>query len=228
MLRTRIKICGLTRVEDAMVAAKAGADAIGLVFHPPSPRCVSIGHALAICNAMPPFVSTVALFVNAPPETVLATIKALRPSMLQFHGDELEPYCAQFGMPYLKAIRIDGRMQPDDLLECETQFRSARALLLDTLTPNLYGGSGERFDWELIPPSMRGRIVLSGGLNPLNVGQAIENIRPWAVDVSSGVELDKKVDKTVDKKVDDKADKKGIKDHRKIEQFIEAVQNANV
>ena len=224
MSRTRIKICGVTRVEDAMVAAKAGADAIGLVFHPPSPRFVSIEHALAICNAMPPFVSTVALFVNAPPATVLATIEALRPSMLQFHGDELEPYCAQFGMPYLKAIRIDGRMQPDDLLECETQFRSARALLLDTLTPNLYGGSGERFDWNLIPPSMRGRIVLSGGLNPLNVGQAIESIRPWAVDVSSGVEVDKKVAK----KIDGKADEKGIKDHRKIEQFIEAVQNANV
>ena len=216
MLRTRIKICGLTRVEDAIVAAKAGADAIGLVFHPPSPRCVSIEHARAICNALPPFVSTVALFVNAPSETVHATIGALRPSMLQFHGDELEPYCAQFGMPYLKAIRIGTRVQAGDLLECETQFHSARALLLDTFTANLYGGSGECFDWEIIPPAMRGRIVLSGGLNPLNVGQAIESIRPWAVDVSSGVE------------VDDKADKKGIKDHRKVKQFIEAVQNANV
>ena len=216
MLRTRIKICGLTRVEDAIVAAKAGADAIGLVFHPPSPRCVSIEHARAICNALPPFVSTVALFVNAPSETVHATIEALHPAMLQFHGDELEPYCAQFGMPYLKAIRIGARMQAGDLLECETQFHSARALLLDTFTAKLYGGSGERFDWELIPPSMRGRIVLSGGLNPLNVGQAIESIRPWAVDVSSGVE------------VNDKADEKGIKDHRKIKQFIEAVQNANV
>ena len=216
MLRTRIKICGLTRVEDAIVAAKAGADAIGLVFHPPSPRCVSIEHARAICNAMPPFVSTVALFVNAPSETVHATIEALHPAMLQFHGDELEPYCAQFGMPYLKAIGVGARVQAGDLLECETQFHSARALLLDTFTANLYGGSGERFDWELIPPSMRGRIVLSGGLNPLNVGHAIESIRPWAVDVSSGVE------------VNDKADEKGIKDHRKIKQFIEAVQNANV
>ena len=212
MPRTRIKICGLTRVEDARFAAESGADAIGLVFYAASPRAVSIDVARTICNAMPPFVSTVALFVNASRDMVFETIEAVRPSLLQFHGDEKEPYCAQFRLPYLKAVRVDGRMGPDDLLECEAQFFSAQGLLLDTLAPNMFGGSGETFDWNIIPGAMCGRIVLSGGLSPLNVAEAVKKIRPLAVDVSSGVE-------TVEK---------GIKDHRKIAQFIEAVKNANV
>lgn len=211
MPRTRIKICGLTRVEDALVAAHSGADAIGLVFYASSPRTVSRDRAREICAAMPPFVATVALFVNESPQVVSEVVKSVGPSLLQFHGDEDEAYCTQFGLPYLKAIRVGSAMGPGDLLECEARFRSAKGLLLDTLSPGVYGGSGETFDWTLIPLAMRNRIVLSGGLNPLNVASAIEHIRPWAVDVSSGVE-------TVEK---------GIKDHRKMAQFIEAAKNAD-
>ena len=216
MPRTRIKICGLTRVEDALAAAHAGADAIGLVFYPSSPRAVAAGRARDICAAMPPFVTTVALFVNESPQVVAETVETVRPSLLQFHGDEDEAYCMQFGLPYLKAIRVGSGMGPDDLLECEGKFRSAKGLLLDTLPdtlrPGVYGGSGVTFDWHLIPPTMRQRIVLSGGLNPLNVASAVQQIGPWAVDVSSGVETAEK----------------GIKDQRKIAQFIEAVKNAKV
>ncbi len=212
MSRTRIKICGLTRVDDALAAAHAGADAIGMMLYPPSPRALTIEAARAISTALPPFVSTVAIFVNEPAQNVAAAIALVRPSLLQFHGDETEAYCAQFGLPYLKAIRVDERLTPGDLLECETRFHSAHGLLLDTLAANVYGGSGETFDWNLIPPAMRGRIVLSGGLNPLNVSAAVKNIKPWAVDVSSGVE----------------SAEKGVKDHMKIAQFIEAVKNANV
>ena len=202
MPRTRIKICGVTRPEDALAAVRSGADAIGLVFFPASPRAVSAVRAQEICAAMPPFISTVALFVNAAPQLVADTVKTVCPSLIQFHGDEDEAYCVQFGMPYLKAIRVGSAMTPGDLLECEAKFRSARGLLLDTHSPNVYGGSGETFDWELIPQTMRNRIVLSGGLSPVNIKSAIERIRPWAVDVSSGVE-------TVEK---------GIKDHRRIAQ----------
>lgn len=212
MTRTRIKICGLTRVEDALAAARAGADAVGLVLYRSSPRAVTIERAREICAAMPPFVTTVALFVNEKPHVVAETVKAVGPSLLQFHGDEDESYCGQFGLPYLKAFRVGGGTVPGDLLEYESRFRSAKALLLDTQAPIVYGGSGETFDWNLIPMPMRRRIVLSGGLNPMNVASAIEQIRPWAVDVSSGVETAKK----------------GIKDHRKMAQFIEAASNANV
>jgi phosphoribosylanthranilate isomerase len=212
MSRTRIKICGLTRIDDAIKAAHAGADAIGMVLYPPSPRAVTAEVARTMGAALPPFVSIVVLFVNESAQNVRAAIDLIRPSLLQFHGDETETYCAQFGLPYLKAIRVDERMTAGDLLECESRFHSARGLLLDTLAANVYGGSGETFDWNLIPPAMRGRIVLSGGLNPLNVSAAVKNIKPWAVDVSSGVE----------------SVEKGVKDHMKIAQFIEAVKNANV
>lgn len=211
MRRTRIKICGLTRVEDALVAVSAGADAIGLVFYPASPRAIKIGAAREICEALPPFVTTVALFVNEIPDVVAETIKLMNPGLLQFHGDEDESYCRQFGRPYLKAIRVSAGMAPGDLLECEARFRSAKGLLLDTLAPGVYGGSGETFNWDLVPDAMRARIVLSGGLTPHNVSSAVQRIRPWAVDVSSGVE----------------AIEKGIKDHRKVTQFIEAVRNAD-
>ena len=212
MTRTRIKICGLTRVEDALAAAHAGADAIGLVLYAASPRAVAAGRARQICSALPPFVSTVALFVNETPQVVNEMIGALRPSLLQFHGDEDEAYCVQFGIPYLKAVRVGDGMGAADLLECEAGFGSAAGLLLDTLSPGAYGGTGSTFDWDLIPQTMRGHIVLSGGLNPLNVASAVARVRPWAVDVSSGVETGGK----------------GIKDHRKIAQFIEAVKNADV
>jgi phosphoribosylanthranilate isomerase len=213
MPRTRIKICGITRVDDARCAAREGADAIGLNFYPASPRAVTIEQALSISNALPPFVATVALFVNATPATVEEVIRRLRPSLLQFHGDEDAKYCAQFGVPFLKAIRVGNAMSGDDLLECEAQYPLARALLLDTLSAGVdrvYGGSGHAFDWNLIPLQMRSRIVLAGGLRPESVAEAVRRIRPWAVDVSSGVEQSK-----------------GVSDHAKIAKFIEEVRNAD-
>lgn len=210
MSRTRIKICGVTRVEDALCAARAGADAIGLVFYAASPRLVTLDQATMISSALPPFISTIALFVNAPRNEIDKTISHLRPSMLQFHGDETAPYCAQFGVPFLKAIRVGSGTTAADLLEYVETFHEASALLLDTLSANVYGGSGESFDWKVVPNAMRSRIVLSGGLKADNVADAIRMLRPWAVDVSSGVEI-----------------KTGVKDHAQIEKFIEEVQNAD-
>lgn len=210
MSRTRIKICGVTRVEDALCAARAGADAIGLVFYAASPRLVTLDQAMMISSALPPFISTIALFVNAPRNEIDKTISHLRPSMLQFHGDETAPYCAQFGVPFLKAIRVGSGTTAADLLEYVETFHEASALLLDTLSPNVYGGSGESFDWKVVPNAMRSRIVLSGGLKVDNVAEAIRMLRPWAVDVSSGVEI-----------------KTGVKDHARIEKFIEEVRNAD-
>ena len=210
MSRTRIKICGVTRVEDALCAARAGADAIGLVFYAASPRLVTLDQATMISSALPPFISTIALFVNAPRNEIDKTISHLRPSMLQFHGDETAPYCAQFGVPFLKAIRVGSGTTAADLLEYVETFHEASALLLDTLSPNVYGGSGESFDWKVVPNAMRSRIVLSGGLKADNVADAIRMLRPWAVDVSSGVEI-----------------KTGVKDHARIEKFIEEVRNAD-
>ena len=210
MSRTRIKICGITRIDDALCAASAGADAIGLIFYPPSPRAVTIEQATSISNVLPPFVSTVALFVNASVQEVEGVIRHLRPSILQFHGDEDAAFCTQFGVPFIKAIRVGETMRPADLLEYADEFKAARAVLLDTLAQGLYGGSGESFDWKLIPTEMRRRVLLSGGLHPENVSGAIHLIRPWAVDVSSSVEASK-----------------GVKDHAKIHKFIEEVRNAD-
>ena len=210
MSRTRIKICGVTRIEDALCAASAGADAIGLIFYPPSPRAVTIEQATSISDVLPPFVSTVALFVNASVQEIEGVIRHLRPSILQFHGDEDAAFCTQFGVPFIKAIRVGETMRPADLLEYADEFKAARAVLLDTLAQGLYGGSGESFDWKLIPTEMRRRVLLSGGLHPENVSGAIHLIRPWAVDVSSGVEASK-----------------GVKDHAKIHKFIEEVRNAD-
>ena len=210
MSRTRIKICGVTRIEDALCAASAGADAIGLIFYPPSPRAVTIEQATSISDVLPPFVSTVALFVNASVQEIEGVIRHLRPSILQFHGDEDAAFCTQFGVPFIKAIRVGETMRPADLLEYADEFKAARAVLLDTLARGLYGGSGESFDWKLIPTEMRRRVLLSGGLHPENVSGAIHLIRPWALDVSSGVEASK-----------------GVKDHAKIHKFIEEVRNAD-
>lgn len=210
MTRTRTKICGITRIEDALCAARAGADAIGLIFYAGSPRAVNLEQALLISNSLPPFVSTVALFVNAPLNEVDEVIMRVRPTILQFHGDENPAFCTQFRMPFLKAIRVGGEMTTDDLLEYAEKFSAARALLLDTMSQGLYGGSGKAFDWQVIPHEMRRRIVLSGGLQADNVAGAIRMIKPWAVDVSSGVEA-----------------QKGVKDHAKIAKFIEEVRNAD-
>ena len=210
MSRTRIKICGITRIEDALCAASAGAEAIGLIFYAPSPRAVTIEQATSISDVLPPFVSTVALFVNASVHEVDDVLRHLRPSILQFHGDEDAAFCTQFGVPFIKAIRVGETMRPANLLEYADEFKTARAVLLDTLAQGLYGGSGESFDWKLIPTEMRRRVLLSGGLHPENVSGAIQLIRPWAVDVSSGVEASK-----------------GVKDHARIHKFIEEVRNAD-
>jgi phosphoribosylanthranilate isomerase len=210
MRKTRIKICGIRRVEDAMHAAYAGADAIGLNFYAPSPRAVTLQQAMAVRDALPPFVSTVALFVNASRSEVINVCDSLNPSLLQFHGDEDHDYCASFSRPYLKAIRVGTAMKADDLVQLHVEFSTAMALLLDTLSAGQYGGTGESFNWDVIPVSLREKIILSGGLTPLNVDGAVRKIKPWAVDVSSGVEIEK-----------------GISDPKKILAFMSAVQRAD-
>lgn len=209
--RTRVKICGITRPADARCAAQAGADAIGLVFYPPSPRYLSGERAVEIRDALPPFVQTVALFVNPDAAQVAQVIGRVRPAMLQFHGEESPQFCSQFGMPYVKACRVArGVRQGVDLLEYLRPFSSAAAWLLDSYVEE-YGGVGERFDWSVVPRQLERPLILSGGLAPENVAEAIRRVRPWGVDVSSGVES-----------------AKGIKDPAKIAAFIAEVRNADV
>ena len=205
-MKTRIKICGLTREEDVDAAVAAGADAIGFVFHPPSPRFVTPQRAAELARRIPPFVAVVGLFVNAAPETVLAACDSLPISILQFHGDEDAAFCRQFARPYLRAARVRPEL---DLVEFARSFSDARGLLLDAFVEG-YGGGGHVFDWTLIPSGLPGFLVLSGGLTAANVGDAIRRVRPVAVDVSSGVEMDK-----------------GIKDHQKIAAFVAAVRKAD-
>ena len=200
---TRIKICGLTRAEDMQVAIEAGADALGLVFYPPSPRFIDPEQAVRLAGMAPPFVSVVGLFVNAEASQVSELLAAVPIHLLQFHGDEDEAYCRQFGRPYIKAAR----MRPGlDLLQYAASFPSAQAILVDAFVEG-YGGGGKSFDWNLIPNSMSKPLVLSGGLDADNVGEAIRRVRPAAVDVSSGVEA-----------------AKGIKDADKIRSFIAAAR----
>jgi phosphoribosylanthranilate isomerase len=206
-LRTRVKICGITRAQDAIAAAKAGADAIGLVFYPPSPRFLSVERAREIRDALPPFVQTVALFVNADAAQVAQVIGRVHPAMLQFHGDETPQFCAQFGLPYVKACRVKPGV---DALEYLRPFSGAAAWLFDSFVPE-YGGVGESFDWSLLPAAHERPFIVSGGLARENVGAAIRRVRPWGVDVSSGVES-----------------AKGIKDAAKIAAFIAEVRNADV
>jgi phosphoribosylanthranilate isomerase len=206
-VRTRIKVCGITRSEDLQAAVRAGADAIGLVFYPPSPRCLSLEKARALAAAVPPFVTPVALFVNAQAAEVREVLERVRPAMLQFHGEESPQFCAQFGVPYIKACR----MKPGvDLLEYLRPFAGAAGWLLDSHVAE-YGGVGESFDWSLVPAERSHPIVLSGGLHSGNVREAVRRVRPWAVDVSSGVES-----------------AKGIKDAAKIAAFVAEVRNADV
>jgi phosphoribosylanthranilate isomerase len=213
--RTRIKICGLREIEHARAAAAAGADAIGLVFHPPSPRNVTAGQAAAIAGALPPFVTRVGLFADASPEAVRAVLAAVPLDLLQFHGDETLEYCLTFDKPFVRAIRVRPGV---DLLQCAAELVAAgtlaRGLLADAWVPGVQGGTGQSFDWSLIPHSMRGQVILSGGLTPANVGDAIRTVRPWAVDVSSGVEH--------------ASGPKGVKDPGLIARFIEEVRLADV
>jgi phosphoribosylanthranilate isomerase len=206
-VRTRIKICGMTRVEDVRAAAEAGADAVGLNFYPPSPRFLQLDQARELREAVPPFVSAVALFVNASREEIDRVIKHVRPAMLQFHGEETPEFCAQFGAPYLKVCRVKAGV---DLLKYLRPFSSAAGWLLDSHVEE-YGGVGERFDWSLIPAQHGRPLILSGGLAPENVGEAVRRYRPWGVDVSSGVES-----------------AKGIKDAAKVAAFVAEVRHADV
>jgi phosphoribosylanthranilate isomerase len=206
-MRTRVKICGITRPADGVAAAQAGADAIGLVFYPKSPRYLSAERAIEIRDALPPFVQTVALFVNADAAQVSQVLGRVKPSLLQFHGDETPEFCGQFGVPYVRAARV---RQGLDLIEYLRPFASAAAWLLDSFV-EAYGGVGERFDWSLVPRRLERPLILSGGLERGNVAEAVRKLRPWGVDVSSGVES-----------------AKGIKDAAKIAAFIAEVRNADV
>ncbi len=210
-MRIRVKICGITRTQDARAAADAGADAIGLVFYPPSPRFLSVERAVEIRDALPPFVQSVALFVNPDAAQVAQVLGRLRPGALQFHGDETPQFCSQFGVPWIKAARVkSGVSTGGDLLEYLRPFSGAMAWLLDSHV-EAYGGAGESFDWSLVPAARERPIILSGGLARDNVAEAVHRVRPWGVDVSSGVES-----------------AKGIKDAVKIAAFIAEVRNADV
>ncbi len=205
---TRIKICGITRPDDASLCARLGADAIGLVFYPRSPRNVTLEQARAVVAALPPFVSVVALFVDPTAEEVDAVLQALPVDVLQFHGDESPAFCRSFRRPYLKAVRVRPGL---DLVECARQFHDARGLLCDAFVAGQPGGTGSTFDWKLIPADLPLPLILSGGLEPGNIADAVRTTRPAAVDVSSGVEA-----------------AKGIKDAAKIAAFISGVRDASV
>jgi phosphoribosylanthranilate isomerase len=206
-VRTRVKICGITRPGDGIAAAQAGADAIGLVFYPKSPRYLSTERAVEIRDALPPFVQTVALFVNPDPAQVAQVLGRVKPAMLQFHGDETPDFCAQFGAPFVKACRIRPGVDAAQYLQ---PFSRATAWLVDSFVPE-YGGVGESFDWSLVPRDLGRPLILSGGLDRKNVAGAIRAVHPWGVDVSSGVES-----------------AKGIKDAGKMTAFVAEVRNADV
>jgi phosphoribosylanthranilate isomerase len=205
---TRIKICGITRIEDALAAVDCGADALGWVFYDKSPRYISLQQAAPIVRAIPPFVTKVALFVNPSAEQVRAAMAAMPLDVLQFHGEEDAAFCAQFGLPYLKAIRVKIGV---DLVQYAARYATAQGLLLDAFVEGTHGGTGAAFDWRLIPRQLPLPLILSGGLHAGNVAEAIRQVRPYAVDVSSGVEVTK-----------------GIKDAAKIAAFIQEVRKIDV
>ena len=207
-VRTRVKICGITRPEDGAAACAAGADAIGLVFYPPSPRAVDIEQAITIRRALPPLVTVVGLFVNASTETVVETAARVHLDLLQYHGEETPSQCQAPGLPYMKAIRVN---DDTDLGEACRRFASAEALILDTHDDRLWGGSGRTFDWDLVPADIALPVVVAGGLTPANVADAIGRLHPYAVDVSGGVEQSP-----------------GIKDAAKITRFIEEVDRVSI
>ncbi|MDM8350121.1 phosphoribosylanthranilate isomerase [Pseudomonas sp. sp1636] len=202
----RCKICGITRVEDALAAVEAGADAIGLVFYAKSPRAVTVAQAQAILTALPPFVTAVGLFVDSERSELNAILDVLPLDLLQFHGDESPAACEGFRRPYIKALRVK---PGDDMAARIGLYASAAGVLLDTFVPGVPGGTGEAFDWSLVPRGLPVPIILAGGLTPENVRAAIEQVRPYAVDVSGGVEASK-----------------GLKDRDKIHAFVRAVRSA--
>ena len=207
-MATAVKICGITRLEDALAAVRAGAHAIGFVFYAPSPRYIAPAAAGAILRVLPPFITSVGLFVDAPADAVRAILAQAPVQLLQFHGAESPAYCRQFGRPYMKAVRMGTEV---DLLQYARDYQDAKALLLDAYVEGLHGGSGVAFDWSRIPGDLPLPVIVSGGLTVENVGDAVRRVRPSAVDVSSGVES-----------------AKGIKDAAKIAAFIAGVRNADV
>ena len=206
MSAVRSKICGITCIEDALAAVEAGADAIGFVFYPKSPRAVTAQQAKAIIAALPPFISTVGLFVNASACELNETLDAVPLDLLQFHGDETPEQCEGYHRPFIKALRVKAG---DDIAAACKQYSKASGILLDTYVEGVPGGTGETFDWALIPKGLSKPIILAGGLTSANVSQAIAQVQPYAVDVSGGVEKSK-----------------GIKDHDKIRAFMSAVHGA--
>ncbi len=206
-MRTRVKICGLKTVDMARKAIYHGADAIGLVFYPPSPRFVDIQTAAEIVNSVPAFVTCVGLFVNAEQEEIKKTVELTGINLLQFHGNECPDYCAGFDFPYIKALRMKDDI---DLMREREKYSKAVGLLLDTYKPGSPGGTGESFNWDRIPDSLRSEIILAGGLDPENIRSAIETVRPYAVDVSGGVESEK-----------------GVKSADKIQKFMRSVNVAD-
>lgn len=205
MTVVRSKICGITRIEDAQAAVEAGADAIGLVFYAKSPRAVSVEQAAAILQALPPFVTTVGLFVDMPRDELQQLLQRLPLDLLQFHGDESPADCEGHGRPYIKALRV---RPGEDVSAAMTPYSGARGILLDTFVEGVPGGTGASFDWSLVPENAGKPIILAGGLDAGNVAVAIRRVRPYAVDVSGGVEASK-----------------GIKDAGKIRAFIQAVHD---
>ncbi len=207
MSHTRIKICGITRSGDALAAVDAGADALGLVFYPDSPRAVSVSQAETIVAGLPPMVTLAGLFVNASAQQVRDACSRLPLGLLQFHGDETADFCSGFGLPWMKALRVAGDAPVSDMMQTYT---AASAILLDTWRAGVPGGTGESFNWLLVPADSAQPLVLAGGLHAGNVGRAIALVRPYAVDVSGGVEASP-----------------GIKDVQKISEFVTAVRAAD-
>ncbi|MBW0146359.1 phosphoribosylanthranilate isomerase [Marinobacter arenosus] len=202
-MNTRVKICGLTRVEDIEAAVEAGADALGLVFYQPSPRSVVVSEAAELARHVPAFVSVVGLFVNPTAEEVREVLERVPLDLLQFHGDESAEFCSQFGRRWVKAIRVREQGQIEAAFK---SFSEASGLLVDAWDPERYGGTGQSFNWDLIPSDRPMPLILAGGLSSDNVFRAVSQVRPWAVDVSGGVERSK-----------------GIKDIEKISDFIKEV-----
>ncbi|PSJ17878.1 phosphoribosylanthranilate isomerase [Nitrosomonas supralitoralis] len=203
-MSVRVKVCGITRCEDAAAAIQSGVDAVGFVFWPQSTRYIDPNLARHIASNIPPFICTVGVYVDPDIAWVEETARVAKLNLLQFHGDETPEFCNQFSQPYIKAIRVK---QGTDLLQYAERYSTAKGLLLDTYVSSMPGGTGHAFDWDLIPKHLPLPLILSGGLNPTNVSMAIQRTQPWAVDVSSGVEISK-----------------GIKDEKKIFAFMQGVK----
>ena len=207
-MRTRVKICGITRVEDALAAARLGADAVGLVFYAKSPRAVSIAQAQAVVRALPPFVTIVGLFVDAAPEEIREVLAAVPLDLLQFHGNEAPQACRDYGRPYLKVVHM---AEDTDVVDLARPYGDVAGILVDTYVQGVPGGTGRSFDWSRLPAALACPLILAGGLTPANVAAAVAQVRPWAVDVSGGVEA-----------------APGIKDADKIAAFIRGVNSVEI